>query len=149
MSSNPSTAQWREKLAAEHKQLRTLLGDAARTFAQRREAVKEAARTLAAVSEEVREHFQDEEKEDGFYEQIVEQAPRLLGRADELRAEHAGFRQSVVKLTETLRRVHDYESWWEKLEQGFHQFSADLMRHESDECELLQDAYEEDIGSED
>lgn len=149
MSNNFPSVSWREQFDQEHKQLRTLLGEAVQSFARRREAVEEAARVLGVISDEVQEHFIEEEKCEGFYDQILEQAPRLQSRADMIRAQHEIFRNKVARLTQTVRRVHDYELWWDKLEKEFHAFSTELMHHESDEAELLQDAYEEDIGSKD
>jgi hypothetical protein len=41
------------------------------------------------------------------------------------------------------------ESWWRELNSRFHVFSKELMHHEGEENQLLQEAYQDDIGSKD
>jgi len=93
-------------------------------------------------------HF-DQEETSGFFKEIVERAPRLSDRADALIQEHAELRETIRQLVEQARKNRKSSNWWDETEDAFHDFSKRLMRHESEENSLLQEAYGVDIGSQD
>ncbi len=146
MSSIPH--ELHEQIHREHEELRELLGRVHLLLTARVAAAADVRSCMASLREQIEGHFRDEEVE-GFFEQIVDQAPRLDSRVDELRAEHAQLRSDVIKLGELANGDESGDGWWERLERGFHDFSRTLMHHETKENELLQAAYGEDIGSQD
>jgi iron-sulfur cluster repair protein YtfE (RIC family) len=136
-----------EQIQREHEELRGLLGEIHRVLSERLESVANVSEMLASLSKHIETHFSEEEV-DGFFDDIVEQAPRLSTRTSALRNEHVRLLESVRALA-GLARSEDCRDWWEQLERKFHTFSKELMQHEGSENELLQDSLEDDIGAQD
>ena len=74
-------------------------------------------------------------------------APRLSDNVESLKRDHQSLLSAVRKLNQVASQGNGSSDWWQQLEQAFHQFSTDLMHHESTENELLQQAYTDDIGT--
>ncbi len=137
-----------EEIRREHDELRVKLGLVHRMLTGRNDPVDKVAESLASLCDQLEHHFLNEE-DGGFFDEVSEQAPRLTERSDEIRAEHAGLRTAIRKLKETAQDGDDSADWWSQMDKSFHQFSKDLMHHESKENELLQDAFNEDIAAAD
>lgn len=149
MKLEPSGPQQRyEEMRREHEELRELLGKVRRVIAKRAESVAHVSDILASLVTHVETHFADEEVE-GLFDELAEQAPRLTERTEQLRQEHVQLRAAIGKLAELAASGDTSSDWWQQLETAFHQFSTQLMHHETKENELLQEAYTEDIGSQD
>ena len=93
-------------------------------------------------------HFAEEETA-GFFDDVVDRAPRLSDRIDALRTEHQQLLAAIRRLNEVAGDGDGSADWWQRLEAAFHQFSNDLMHHESTENEILLEAYTDDIGAAD
>jgi hypothetical protein len=76
-------------------------------------------------------------------------APRFADRTTLLRDEHAALRADLAGLTARAGEADVSDAWWQELLAGFHEFSKALMQHETKENELLQDVFDEDVGSKD
>ena len=137
-----------EQIRREHDELRQLLGSVRRTLADRLETVASVAEKLSELCEHVETHFAEEET-GGFFDQVLEKEPRFGERTQALQNEHVQLLAAVRKLAETSRAEGDSDDWWLRVEGEFHEFSKDLMRHESKENELLQDTLSVDIGAAD
>lgn len=145
MTSKPSRSDALEEIRREHEELRGLLGNVRQTLAKRLATVANVAETIGKLCEEVETHFTQEEI-DGFFDQVVEQAPRLSNDTDQLRSEHVQLREVIRKLSDCASKGDGSDDWWQGIEAQFHEFSKQLMRHESKENELLQSAFTDDIG---
>jgi len=145
--SNASEQNIHERIQREHDALRELLGKVHRTLTKRRESVANVSEMLQSLHRHVRTHF-DEEEQGGFFEEIVSQAPRLSTRAETIQGEHARLNNDLLELIVCADDAKS-EDWWQNLEAKFHEFSKELMRHESKENELLLEAYSDDIGAAD
>ena len=83
------------------------------------------------------------------FDEIIEQAPRLADQAGQLCQEHVQLMEAMDQLNQLAGTQTGSAEWWQQLADRFHLLSKDLMHHEHKENELLQDAYENDIGSKD
>jgi iron-sulfur cluster repair protein YtfE (RIC family) len=134
-----------EEIQREHEELGELLGDVTRTLAKRLVSVSQVAEMIGTLVEQLEQHF-DEEETGGFFDQIVSQTPRHAERCKSLREEHTWLLASIRELNEQASLGDDSDDWWQRLESKFHEFSKELMQHESKENELVQKVYTEDIG---
>lgn len=132
----------------EHEALRQLLGHLHQVLTGRTQMPDHVAEMIASLRKHLTTHFREEE-EDGFFDEIVEQAPRLSGQAGQLCEEHISLREAVEELDRVAATKTGSASWWEEVTERFHRLSKKLMHHEHKENELLQDAYENDIGAKD
>lgn len=132
----------------EHEALRHLLSHLHQALTGRTETPHHIAEMIGSLQKHLATHFVEEEQE-GFFDGIVEQAPRLADRANQLREEHASLQQAAEELNRVATTEAGSTAWWQEVNERFHLLSRDLMHHEHKENDLLQDAYENDIGSKD
>ena len=111
-------------------------------------AADEMARLLREFQNALIVHFSNEES-DGFFEEVTTHAPRLTGRADQLCHEHEQLRHKAEELCRFAETGSPSVAWWRKLSSRCHEFSKQLMHHESEENKLLQQTHNEDIGASD
>lgn len=135
-----------EEIRQEHEELREALGKIHQTLHKREAAVATVAKMLSLLGDDVEAHFSDEETA-GFFDDVLDRAPRLSGRIDMLRNEHQQLSATVDHLQEVAISGDGSDDWWQRIETAFHEFSKELMHHESTENELLLEAYTEDIGT--
>ncbi len=148
MTEQELSHEFYEQVRQEHEELRNWLGKLHQTLSQRSDTVSEVTAQVEGLIEHLNRHFQDEE-DGGFFHQLVEQAPRYADRTNALREEHTQLRAQAADLAAAARSGEGSDSWWQQLDKDFHEFSRFLMRHENLENELLQDVYDEDVGSKD
>lgn len=137
-----------EEIRREHEELRALLGDVHQMLAKRVETVAGVSEKLASLVHQVETHFSEEETA-GFFDDVIERAPRLSDRIDVLRDEHRKLQAAVRHLQELAGQGDGSADWWQRLDSAFHDFSKELMHHESCESEILLEAYTDDIGAAD
>lgn len=137
-----------EEIRREHDELRELLGNIHHMLAKRLETVAGVSEKLASLGEHVETHFAGEETA-GFFDDVVDCAPRLSDRIDALRTEHQQLLSVVRQLNDVASEGDGSSDWWQRLEAAFHDFSNKLMHHEGAENEILLEAYTDDIGAAD
>jgi iron-sulfur cluster repair protein YtfE (RIC family) len=137
-----------EELLQDHEHLGELLGRIHRILGDRQETVVGVAEVLASFGEHVERHFAEEETA-GFFDDVVDRAPWLSNRIDALRTEHQQFLNAVGRLNEVAVDGDGSADWFQRLEVAFHEFSSELMHHESAENAILLEAYTNDIGAAD
>jgi hypothetical protein len=103
---------------------------------------------MAELAAHLKSHFEVEE-EGGFFTQVVARAPRLADQVGQLSDEHKSMTKTVESLCIEAANGDGSAAWWEKNDADFHRLSKELMQHENHENQILQDAYTEDIGSDD
>lgn len=134
-----------ERVELEHEHLRELLGDIHKNLCEPAAEVELVVEQLRTLCGKLESHFQTEEEE-GFFTQITEQAPRLADQATLLCEEHIEMldeAKSIAAKAEHCKKPLDLLC---EVKPAFHEFSKQLMHHESEENEMLQKAYWEDIG---
>lgn len=90
-------------------------------------------------------HFANEEFH-GFFGEVIAHAPHLKRDADSLCVEHRDMLHTATELARFAAAGSCSNPWWHELRTRFDAFSDQLMRHESDENELLQRTYMDDLG---
>ena len=104
-----------------------------------------ALRVLDEFLEEVEEHFRREEEDEGFCDAVFVVAPRLADKASTLMRQHAALLGALLDLQKMVREGDDQEIALKR----FDTFAAKWLHHESEENKILQDAYNEDVGTAD
>jgi hypothetical protein len=93
-------------------------------------------------------HFANEEFH-GFFGEVITHAPHLKREADVLCVEHRDMLHTATELARFAGAGSCSVPWWRELRTRFDAFSDQLLRHESDENELLQRTYMDDLGETD
>lgn len=137
-----------EQVRQEHEELREWLGRLHHALTERTQSGPQIAGMFGELTEHINRHFNDEEI-GGFFEQVVDMAPRFADRTILLREEHTALRADLAGLAARADEADVGDAWWQELLAGFHEFSKALMQHENKENELLQDVFDEDVGSKD
>ena len=137
-----------DAFAEEHEQLEVALGELQERLAQRRDA-SAAIATLNRLGEYVRLHFAHEEQNDGFFDSVVDQAPRLQSRAAALIDEHAVLDKALTEIQQLAANAAADEDWWRELNLRFAAFWDLFCHHERAEIDLVQEAFHDDIGTAD
>ena len=137
-----------EHMRVEHEELRESIGSLLHTIRTRSVKAKEIKPLIAQLCQRLKTHFEEEEA-GGFFADITQQAPRLSREVDTLCEEHTKLLDEAVELAEKSGHCQDTDAWWNTIEQEYEQLRKQLLHHESDENLLLQQAYNEDIGTQD
>jgi iron-sulfur cluster repair protein YtfE (RIC family) len=137
-----------ERIRREHDRLRDLLGTISREMTAHKGTAAKLAQQLQSLRDQLHTHFVEEE-DHGFFEQINDLAPRFTRETDQLCAEHVEMLGKVDKLVNQAEQGDGPDSWWTALVTAFHELSRELMQHEHEENDLLQKAYDDDIGEKD
>ena len=137
-----------EQVRREHDRLRELLGSMHRVLADRHEGGDEVAAMFDSLCQRLDSHFHTED-EGELFEQIIDHAPHLADRANATRAAHDGLLNRIQEIAEQAHAKTGSDQWWQQLSEEFQHFGTELMQHENQEGELIQEAYGDDIGSKD
>ncbi|MGC3971675.1 MAG: hemerythrin domain-containing protein [Pirellulales bacterium] len=108
-------------------------------------AFDEAVRRLAVLRDALAEHFRREE-EGGYLEEAVGRKPALAHSADQLQEEHARLLVLAEELLADAGEARPLAESWPRLLEKYRTFDASLSRHEAAEDNLLQAAFNEDLG---
>ena len=135
-----------EAIKQEHEALREKFRQIHDVLAGPEIAADEMVRLLRELKNALAVHFSNEES-DGFFGEVTTRAPRLAGRADQLCLEHEQFLHKATELCRLAEAGSSSMAWWRELSSRCHKFSKQLMHHESEENKLLQQAYQDDIGT--
>jgi hypothetical protein len=105
----------------------------------------ELRKRLEATGSHIARHFRYEE-ENGYMPAVRKLQPRLERAAQQLVEEHAQLTESLEAL---IREAHALPEVNETFCQKVREWVRSLRRHEGRENELVQDAFNLDIGAED
>jgi hemerythrin len=130
----------------EHAEMRTLLASVHRSFTDRSQSVTEVTSMLDSFIDFLKAHFVHED-EGGFFTQITEQSPRLSERAEAVRTEHSALLTECKNFRALADKGNIDDAWWNDLTAAFLQLSKHLMQHEHREQDLLQESFNDEIGT--
>ena len=142
-----STAKF-DAFATEHEGLDQSLS-AFRELLTKRKDARATVSTLAELSDRVMSHFDHEEQDDGFFENVIDQAPRLKKQATLLIEEHTLMANALTDLRRYVANDVPSETWWREVNARFEAFWRIFCRHERAEIDLVQEAFHDDIGEAD
>jgi hypothetical protein len=135
-----------EALNRAHVALRKDLGKLEETVGPAsREGVAELRVRLAATRTHITEHFRFEE-ENGYLEIVRKREPRLERAVQRLEEEHRQLARSLEGIVEEARTAPWLDEW---LRGKVRAWLEQLRRHEDHENDVVQDAFNLDIGAED
>ncbi len=145
MFSATDTTKKFDAFAEEHESLERSLASLRDLLVQHQdaEAAIDACETLAV---HVRTHFVHEVEEDGFFANVIEQAPRLKARANDLIREHVAIGAALSELQTYATNNPPSETWWRELNARAETFWELFCDHEQAEIDLIQDAFCDDLG---
>jgi hypothetical protein len=104
---------------------------------------------LAELADRLQAHFSHEEEAEGFFDTLIDQAPRLKAKADALIEEHAALSRELEKIQRHAQANVASADWWSSLSDEFDSFWQLFRRHERTENDLVQVAFNHDLGAED
>ncbi len=133
----------------EHANLEKLLATWGAMVAEKKANRNDVSVLLAGLIETLQSHFDHEEHEQGFFKTVVKQAPWLSEQAQTLMDEHCGMCQMLERVHSHAQEDSPHDAWWTKHTDEFQQFRRSFLRHERSENDLLQQAFTQDIGSND
>jgi iron-sulfur cluster repair protein YtfE (RIC family) len=137
-----------ERTKQEHDALREQLRQIHEVLTGPEIMAEEMLQLLRELHNELTVHFASEEG-DGFFQEVITVAPRLQNRAGQLCVEHEQMLYQVTELCRFAAAGSPSMPWWQELGSRCHEFSKQLMHHESEENKLLQQTLQEDIGPSD
>ena len=137
-----------QKVLEEHQELKKLMATIERMLQERSASIDEVGKVLGQLGDRLVKHFALEE-EGGYFSEALLQAPRLVSRANELLEQHPKMCTTARKLAAEARRGDGSESWWDETTKRFQAFTEELLKHESTEDTLIQEAYTQDLGATD
>lgn len=100
---------------------------------------------LLHLSELVELHFRHEER-GGYMAEALARAPQLRPRAEVLQEQHVQLQEEIDKLQLLVHSGVESASWWDRIRNDFLHFASRLTNHEHSETQLVQEAYNLDIG---
>jgi iron-sulfur cluster repair protein YtfE (RIC family) len=109
-------------------------------------AVNAAVARIGILREAIAEHFRREE-EGGYLEEAVGRNPALAVATDALQQEHAKLLAMADELLDHATRKGPAAETWKRLVDDLDRFEKFLKRHEGAEDALLQQAFNEDLGT--
>ncbi|MGD9636226.1 MAG: hemerythrin domain-containing protein [Pirellulales bacterium] len=148
MAAETSAETVYERTHLEHEQLRERIKFLHQRFDARSATPDEIVRLLGELRAALGTHFNNEECE-GFFEQIVTQAPQLSRQALKLTHEHVDMLERLDAIVRAAEISAADGVFPDDLAARFHEFAKTLMHHESEENGMLQSAYQDDIGTKD
>jgi Hemerythrin HHE cation binding domain len=149
VSINPAFLQ---EIKEDHHELRQLMHHTGATLGRSGPAEIEYPRLVemfGKLRDQLAMHFSLEEAF-GYYEDAINAAPHLTRRAECLRSQHAALFAELCRLAEAAEQLLYHEKPDAALSQlagDYCRFSVRFHEHESQECDLIQEAVNDDIGT--
>jgi uncharacterized coiled-coil DUF342 family protein len=100
---------------------------------------------LWATQAHLVEHFRLEEQ-NGYMDAVRKREPRFERTIQQLAEEHGQLKESLNAL---IRETEKVKSWDNALREAIHEWIERVRSHEARETDLVQDAFNLDIGAED
>ncbi len=138
-----------EAVLAEHQELRLLLAKIDEALAQRTATYDAVVEMLGLLGDRLVKHFAMEEH-GGYFAEALSHAPQLISKANRLLEQHPAMRAKTQGLVVKIEPCQTAgEDWWNQTAERFRAFREELLKHESRENALLQEAYTRDLGAKD
>ncbi|MCG8450927.1 MAG: hemerythrin domain-containing protein [Pirellulales bacterium] len=135
-----------EKMRKEHEALHKLVYKIREQIQAKSKGRDGAAHLMSKLCRYLGAHFKLEDS-GGIFDQIALDAPRFSQEIDSLTIEHSQLLSEALQLAEKANLDHDTEQWWAEIARDYEKFSKRLTDHEHQENKIVQQAYNEDIGT--
>jgi Hemerythrin HHE cation binding domain len=149
VSINPAFLQ---EIKDDHHELRQLMHHTCAMFERSGPAEIDYPRLVemfGKLRDQLAMHFSLEEAY-GYFNDAISAAPHLSRRAERLRSQHSGLFREVCRLAEMAERLSRHGKTDEvlsRLADEYRRFSTRFHDHESQECDLILEAFDDDIGT--
>lgn len=146
---NPAFLQ---EIKDDHHELRQLMHHTCAMLERSGQAEIEYPRVVemfGKLRDQLAMHFSLEEAY-GYFDDAISVAPHLSRRAEDLRSQHSGLFSDACRLAESAERLSRHENADAALAcltGEYCRFSAQFHDHESQECDLILEAFNDDIGT--
>ena len=137
-------AAFLQEIKQDHRELHRLLDKSLTVFTAAALRSNETSDVLGMLYDQIQSHFQLEESF-GYFEEAIADQPWLAQRAEQLRTEHDDLAFRMERMVQFAEDSSDIASV-DKLRNEFHGFLAEFRRHESDENELILQAFNDELG---
>ncbi len=110
---------------------------------------KRLGELLTKLRDQLAMHFSLEEAY-GYFEDAIIVAPHLCRRAESLRSQHFDLFAEMCRVVETSEQLLYHEMparLLQRLAGQYHQFLSRFHQHEAAECDLILEAFNDDIGT--
>jgi iron-sulfur cluster repair protein YtfE (RIC family) len=148
MTTQRMTQEDIELTRREHAEICELVTTLYRVLAERHEPGPRVVHLMERLLERIEAHFHDEEAL-GFFDDLDSRHPQGAEIVERLRGEHLQMLTSLRRLCQQAASDNPTPAWWNELEDGFRDFGTHLCHHEARENDLLQAAFEDDLGNQD
>lgn len=149
MNSQGPEWQAHQENLARRREIRDLISSIGDALERRSATVDEVSALLAQLGDRLVKQFAMEE-DGGYFAEAIVHAPQLVSKANALLAQHPKMHALARDLVCGLQSGHETrDDWWQKTAQAFAAFHDEFERHESQENVLLQEAYHQDLGTND
>jgi len=144
-------AAFLQEIKEDNRQLRELLQQTLNLFSAPRRArvsPRDIVDQLWRLRDQLAMHFALEDAY-GYFEDAVDQAPRLSGKAEALHRQHEDLFTAICDLVEEAEQLMYHErpdGKQTELAVVFYSFHARFQEHETRENELILEAFDDDIG---
>lgn len=129
-----------EKMSRQHDELRGTWSAVRESLMMARIDHEALQRQLQELKRQLEEHFQFEEA-DGYFDEVLAEAPHLKHEADRLRVQHGELLKAVAGLKADARRLDAQPNQLAAVRVLFEDISKTFLDHEAAEGRLLEDAY--------
>jgi len=149
MSSQGPELRAHQENLTRRREIQGLIAAIGEALERRSATVDEVSAMLAQLGDRLVKQFALEE-DGGYFAEAIVHAPQLVSKANALLAQHPKMHALAKNLVSDLRgHGETHGDWWQRTAELFAAFCSELERHESQENVLLQEAYHQDIGTND
>ena len=127
-----------EQIQADHEELRATLGILQIALADRLTTVARVSEKLAQISEDVEEHFIEEE-EAAFLDEACDEQCIVKQRTSDIKKAHCEFTKSIQKIILQFTDNQSQEDWWNEAEHWVDQLQIALEKHSKTTKSVLLD----------
>jgi len=133
-------------IARQHIQIEALVEALCSRFEAKKTATRNLVSLINSLAAHLEMHFELEE-ENEYFGYVLNLAPRLSERVNQLLLQHEILRIEVGELVTMARKAFAEHDDVTELAARFGRFRKQLLDHERAEVKLLQEAYTRDLGS--
>lgn len=146
MSASDTQTRPNSTIARQHAQIESLVDALTSRFDGEKRATRNLVSLLNSLAAHLEMHFELEE-EDEYFGYILTHAPHLSERVDRLLHQHEMLKTNVDDLVDLARQAFEQNSGTAELASKFAKFRSLLLEHEKKEIDLLQEAFNRDLGA--
>ncbi len=148
MKNADSVNECYDAMLRDHVRLRSMLEETKQVLIERSVDISDLHGKLVELNELLVEHFRIEE-ESGCFSGVISHAPHVSDKVGLLLAEHGEMQVELDRLVEYVAQCEGTPEAWQKIVADFEELNEKLMQHESEENELVQKVFTQDIGDKD